>query len=121
MMTPLLNVTPALFMQTALCLLILIASIGVVQCMLRFSGKPYSPAWIAMLHGLLAGAAHWLGRGRPQRNRQIAVRCISRPGQVDQRRCPQARSGRTRLTLAACIPGGGPVCLQHENRRRFGP
>jgi hypothetical protein len=25
------------------------------------------------------------------------------------------------LTLAACIPGGGPVCLQHENRRRFGP
>jgi uncharacterized membrane protein HdeD (DUF308 family) len=57
MMTPLLNVTPALFMQTALCLLILTAIIGVVQFILRFSGKPYPPAWMAMLHGLLAGAA----------------------------------------------------------------
>ena len=29
---------------------------GIAQALIRFSGKPYPPPWLAMLHGLLAAA-----------------------------------------------------------------
>jgi len=46
-----------LIMKTA-CFLLAIAAVGgVVMAAMRFSGKPQPPAWLAMLHGFLAGAA----------------------------------------------------------------
>lgn len=29
---------------------------GVLQAVIRFSGRPYPPAWLSMLHGMLAAA-----------------------------------------------------------------
>ena len=54
-MTP--PVDALLFMQTALGILVATAAIGLVQLVIRFAGKPWPPAWMAMLHGLLAAAA----------------------------------------------------------------
>lgn len=48
---------PTLSMQTAAVLLGIAALGGLVMAGLRFSGHAYPPAALAMLHGLLAGAA----------------------------------------------------------------
>ena len=46
-----------LFMKTA-CVLLAIAAVGgLVMAGVAFSGKAQPPTWLAMLHGLLAGAA----------------------------------------------------------------
>ncbi|HET7845583.1 MAG TPA: hypothetical protein VFL14_15605 [Xanthomonadales bacterium] len=29
---------------------------GIAQALIRFSGRPYPPAWLSMLHGMLAAA-----------------------------------------------------------------
>jgi hypothetical protein len=47
----------ALIMKTAACLLGLAALGGLTMAGIRFGGKPQPPAWLAMLHGFLAGAA----------------------------------------------------------------
>jgi len=46
-----------LFLKTACVLLAITAVGGLVMAGMRFAGKPHPPAWLAMLHGLLAGAA----------------------------------------------------------------
>lgn len=46
-----------LFLQTACVLLAVTAVGGLAMAGMRFAGKPHPPAWLAMLHGLLAGAA----------------------------------------------------------------
>ncbi len=46
-----------LIMKTASCLLALAALGGITMAGMRFAGKPQPPAWLAMLHGFLAGAA----------------------------------------------------------------
>ncbi len=48
---------PILIMKTASVLLALTALGGMTMAGMRFAGKPQPPAWLAMLHGLLAGAA----------------------------------------------------------------
>ena len=48
---------PILFMKTACVLLAITAVGGLVMAGMRFAGKPQPPAWLAMVHGLLAGAA----------------------------------------------------------------
>jgi hypothetical protein len=48
---------PLLILQIASCLLAITALGGLVMAFMRFAGKPQPPAWLAMLHGLLAGAA----------------------------------------------------------------
>ena len=48
---------PILFMKTASVLLALTAVGGLIMAGMRFAGKPQPPAWLAMVHGLLAGAA----------------------------------------------------------------
>ena len=48
---------PLLFARTASCLLLLAALGGLAMAGLRFGGRPSPPPWLAMLHGLLAGAA----------------------------------------------------------------
>jgi glucose uptake protein GlcU len=48
---------PALMMKTALALLTVAALGGVVMAGIRFSRNVNPPSWLAMLHGLLAGAA----------------------------------------------------------------
>jgi hypothetical protein len=48
---------PALMMKTASCLLAITALGGLTMAGIRFAGKPQPPAWLAMLHGFLAGAA----------------------------------------------------------------
>lgn len=48
---------PVLIMETASCLLAIAAVGGLTMAAIRFRGKPQPPAWLAMLHGLLAGAA----------------------------------------------------------------
>ena len=48
---------PALIMQTATGLLAVSAAGGLIMAVIRFSGKPHPPAWLAMLHGFLAAAA----------------------------------------------------------------
>jgi len=48
---------PLRMMETSTVLLLLAALGGVVMAGIRFSGKPYPPTWLAMLHGFLAGAA----------------------------------------------------------------
>ena len=46
-----------LFLQTACVLLAVTAVGGLAMAGMRFAGKPQPPTWLAMLHGLLAGAA----------------------------------------------------------------
>ena len=46
-----------LFLQTASVLLGITAVEGLVMAGMRFAGKPQPPTWLAMAHGLLAGAA----------------------------------------------------------------
>ncbi|HWA39433.1 MAG TPA: hypothetical protein VG873_16370 [Burkholderiales bacterium] len=48
---------PVLMMKTACVLLAVTALGGVAMAGIRFAGKPQPPTWLAMLHGLLAGAA----------------------------------------------------------------
>lgn len=48
---------PLLMMKTACVLLAITALGGVAMAGIRFAGKPRPPTWLAMLHGLLAGAA----------------------------------------------------------------
>ena len=45
------------FLKTACVLLAITAVGGLAMAGMRFAGKPHPPAWLAMLHGLLAGAA----------------------------------------------------------------
>ena len=44
-------------LQTSVVLLLLAALGGLVMAGIRFSGRPHPPAWLAMLHGLLAAGA----------------------------------------------------------------
>lgn len=46
-----------LFLQTACVLLAITAVGGLAMAGMRFAGKPQPPTWLAMLHGLLSGAA----------------------------------------------------------------
>lgn len=46
-----------LFLKTACVLLGITAVGGLAMAGMRFAGKPQPPTWLAMLHGLLAGAA----------------------------------------------------------------
>jgi len=48
---------PVLFLKTACVLLAITALGGLVMAGIRFAGTPQPPTWLAMLHGLLAGAA----------------------------------------------------------------
>lgn len=48
---------PVLIMKTASVLLAITALGGLTMAFMRFAGTPQPPAWLAMLHGLLAGAA----------------------------------------------------------------
>lgn len=48
---------PVLMMKTASGLLAIAALGGLTLAGIRFRGKPQPPAWLAMLHGFLAGAA----------------------------------------------------------------
>ena len=48
---------PNLIMQTSAVLLAIAAVGGATMAMIRFSGKPHPPTWLAMLHGFLAAAA----------------------------------------------------------------
>lgn len=48
---------PLHIMMTSTVLLFLAALGGGVMAVIRFTGKPYPPTWLAMLHGFLAGAA----------------------------------------------------------------
>jgi len=48
---------PILIMQTSAVLLAIAAVGGATMAVIRFSGKPHPPAWLAMLHGFLAAAA----------------------------------------------------------------
>ena len=47
---------PVQFLQTSAVLLGLSALGGAAMALIRFSGKPHPPAWLAMLHGFLAAA-----------------------------------------------------------------
>jgi len=46
-----------LMMQTAAVVLTLSAAGGATMAVIRFSGKPHPPIWLAMLHGFLSAAA----------------------------------------------------------------
>jgi hypothetical protein len=46
-----------LFLKTCTALLVVAALGGAVMAGMRFTGTPHPPAWLAMLHGLVAGAA----------------------------------------------------------------
>jgi hypothetical protein len=48
---------PLTLMKTACVLLAITAVGGLAMAGMRFANKPNPPAWLAMLHGLLAGAA----------------------------------------------------------------
>jgi hypothetical protein len=48
---------PVLMMKTACVLLAITALGGLTMAGIRFTGKPHPPTWLAMLHGLLSGAA----------------------------------------------------------------
>ena len=48
---------PLLIMKTACVLLALAALGGLGMAGMRFAGTPHPPAWLAMAHGFLAGAA----------------------------------------------------------------
>ena len=47
---------PTTMLRTAACLFVLTALGGLLMAGIRFMGKRNPPPWIAMLHGLLAGA-----------------------------------------------------------------
>ena len=47
---------PTMMLRTAACLFLLAALGGLLMAGVRFMGKRNPPPWIAMLHGLLAGA-----------------------------------------------------------------
>jgi hypothetical protein len=51
------DVEPMLMMQTATLVLTLSAVGGATMAVIRFSGKPHPPIWLAMLHGFLSAAA----------------------------------------------------------------
>ena len=51
------TVEPYLMMQTALVLFAVSAAGGIVMAVIRFSGRPHPPTWLAMLHGFLSAAA----------------------------------------------------------------
>jgi ABC-type antimicrobial peptide transport system permease subunit len=46
-----------LMLQTSTVLFAISALGGAAMALIRFSGKPHPPHWLAMLHGFLAGAA----------------------------------------------------------------
>ncbi len=48
---------PTLFVRTAAVLLTITALGGLAMAAIRFASDKQPPAWLAMLHGLLAGAA----------------------------------------------------------------
>jgi len=48
---------PILIMQTSAALLAVSAVGGATMAVIRFSGKPHPPTWLAMLHGFLSAAA----------------------------------------------------------------
>ena len=48
---------PLLMMKTACVLLAIAALGGLAMAGIRLAGTPRPPAWLAMLHGFLAGAA----------------------------------------------------------------
>ena len=48
---------PALMMKTSLALLTVTALGGLSMAVIRFAREANPPSWLAMLHGLLAGAA----------------------------------------------------------------
>jgi len=48
---------PILTMQTSAVLLALSAVGGATMAVIRFSGKPHPPTWLAMLHGFISAAA----------------------------------------------------------------
>jgi uncharacterized membrane protein HdeD (DUF308 family) len=48
---------PTVMLQTSTVLFAIAALGGVVMALIRFSGKPHPPSWLAMLHGFLAAAA----------------------------------------------------------------
>jgi len=48
---------PILTMQTSAVLLTVSALGGATMAVIRFSGKPHPPTWLAMLHGFLSAAA----------------------------------------------------------------
>ena len=48
---------PILIMQTSAALLAVSAIGGATMAVIRFSGKPHPPTWLAMLHGFLSAAA----------------------------------------------------------------
>jgi hypothetical protein len=48
---------PMVAMQTSAVLLTITAIGGVVMAVIRFSGAPHPPTWLAMVHGLLSGSA----------------------------------------------------------------
>jgi len=47
---------PLSMLRTSSVLFAITAVGGVVMAVIRFGGKPHPPSWIAMVHGLLAGA-----------------------------------------------------------------
>jgi hypothetical protein len=48
---------PMLILRTAVILLTISAIGGVTMAVIRFSGRPHPPTWLAMLHGFLSAAA----------------------------------------------------------------
>ena len=48
---------PNLIMQTSAILLAVAAVGGATMAVIRFSGKPHPPIWLAMLHGFISAAA----------------------------------------------------------------
>jgi hypothetical protein len=48
---------PSLVLRTCALLLAVSAVGGATMAVIRFSGKPHPPAWLAMLHGFLSAAA----------------------------------------------------------------
>lgn len=47
---------PSLMLRTSSILFAVTAVGGLVMAVIRFGGKPHPPSWLAMVHGLLAGA-----------------------------------------------------------------
>jgi hypothetical protein len=50
------SMDPSLMLRTSAVLFAIAAVGGLVMAAIRFGGKPTPPSWLAMLHGLLAGA-----------------------------------------------------------------
>ena len=48
---------PNLMLKTSTVLFAIAALGGAAMAILRFSGKPHPPSWLAMVHGFLAAAA----------------------------------------------------------------